>query len=47
MKSNLMWMTAGLLIGCTYSSHKKEINKVMDDISTAATKKVSNMVNKM
>lgn len=47
MKCNLMWMAAGLLIGCTYSSYKKDIDKMMNEISNAATKKVTDMVGKM
>lgn len=47
LKSGLMWMGAGLLVGSCYRGHKKQIDSVMDNISKKATKKVTNMVNKM
>ena len=47
MKNALMFMGAGIMLGCTYEKYKKEMTKLMEDVERKAIKKTAKMVNNM
>ena len=47
MKNNLMWMGAGIMVGCFYNTYKKDINKMICGMKNKVTNNMSKMVNNM